>query len=201
MEGFDSEFFNKFVTPNVDILSKECNIEVCIEISKNSSVKYEYDKSRNALVCDRVLHTPVKYLFNYGFIPNTLSEDGDPIDAVVIMDDELIPGCYILCKLIGILETTDDAGVDPKLIMVPSTKVDPTYMSHKNMYDVNPSVREKIRFFFTHYKDLEGKKVDVGLFRNKQDAIMVYNESVQRFIAKMNKLNNVSCVDLTNPAC
>lgn len=201
MEGIDVGLFQTFTAPQVGSEVIDFNLEVFIEIAKGSHIKYEYDKKKKALICDRILRTPVKYSFNYGFIPNTLSEDGDPLDAVVIMDDELTPGCYILCKLIGVLDTTDDAGVDPKLIMVPSTKVDPTYMSHKNMYDVNPSVREKIRFFFTHYKDLEGKKVEVGFFRNKQDAIMVYNDSVERFIAKVNKLNNVSCADLTNPAC
>ncbi len=67
-------------------------VDVIIEISKNSHIKYEYDKDRNIIRCDRILHTPMKYPFNYGFIPNTLSEDGDPLDVVVLMDDELVPG-------------------------------------------------------------------------------------------------------------
>ena len=150
-------------------------------------------KKKRALVCDRILRTPFKYSFNYGFIPNTLSEDNDPIDVVIIMDDELTPGCYISCKLIGVLETRDDAGGDPKLIMVPSTKVDPTYITHQNIYNINPFVLEKIKYFFTHYKDLEGKKVEVGLFRSKNDAIILYNESVTRSIDKTNKINNVAC--------
>ena len=81
-------------------------VNVFIEISKNSHIKYE---------------------FNYGFIPNTLSEDGDPLDAVIIMDDELVPGCYISCRFLGVLYTADDHGNDPKIIMCPADKVDPTY--------------------------------------------------------------------------
>jgi inorganic pyrophosphatase len=122
MEGIYSDIFYKTCSTPTLKTDNDYNIEVCIEISKNSSVKYEYDKVRNALVCDRVLHTPFKYIFNYGFIPNTLSEDGDPIDAIVVMEDELVPGSYIKCRLIGVLETSDDKGVDPKLIMTPATR-------------------------------------------------------------------------------
>jgi inorganic pyrophosphatase len=192
MEGIDAGIFNTVIASPREADAIDFNLEVFIEIAKGSHVKYEYDKKKKSLVCDRVLRTPFKYGFNYGFIPNTLSEDGDPLDVVVIMDDELIPGCYISCRLVGVLETKDDAGVDPKLIMVPSTKVDPMYISCRNMYDINPSTRDKIRYFFTHYKDLEGKKVDVGLFRNKDDAIAIYNESVSRFVDKVNSLSGMT---------
>ena len=162
-------------------VESEFTIDVFIEIAKNSHIKYEYDKERKALICDRILHTPFKYQFNYGFIPNTLSEDSDPIDVVVIMEDELVPGCYINCKLIGVLETKDESGVDPKLIMCPSKKIDPTYSSYKNINDINYSTREKIKYFFSHYKDLENKKVEIGKFLNKYNAIDIYNESVKRY--------------------
>lgn len=154
------------------------NVNVFIEISKGSHIKYEYDKEKRALVCDRILHTPFKYEFNYGFIPNTLSLDGDPVDAVIIMDDELVPGCYIDCKIIGYLETEDDAGIDPKLIMCPSTKVDPTYLHINDITDLPKMTLEKIKYFFTHYKDLENKKVTVGDFKSKLDAIDVYQNSI-----------------------
>ena len=199
MEGIDAGIFNTLGSSPREADSVDFNLEVFIEIAKGSHVKYEYDKKKKGLVCDRILRTPFKYGFNYGFIPNTLSEDNDPIDVVVIMDDELIPGCYISCRLVGVLETKDDAGVDPKLIMVPSTKVDPMYISCRNMYDINPSVREKIRYFFSHYKDLEGKKVDVGLFRNKDDAIAIYNESVSRFVDKVNSLSGVTILAVAPP--
>ncbi len=121
------------------------NVDVFIEIAKNSHIKYEYDKERKALVCDRILHTPLNYQFNYGFIPNTLSEDGDPIDAVVVMEDELVPGCYINCKIIGVLETKDDAGVDPKLILLPSDKIDPAWPANDNINKLSKWTKDKIK--------------------------------------------------------
>ena len=163
------------------LITEEFTVDVLIEISKNSHIKYEYDKDKKALICDRVLHTPFKYLFNYGFIPNTLSEDKDPIDVVVLMDDEIIPGCYINCKMIGVLETSDDKGNDPKLVMCPSKKIDPTYTFYNNITDISLTTRNKIKYFFTHYKDLENKKVVVGEFRDKVEALKIYQESIKRF--------------------
>ena len=168
-------------------LSNEFTMDVFIEISKNSHIKYEYDKTKKALICDRVLHTPFTYLFNYGFIPNTLSEDCDPIDVVVVMDDELLPGCYINCKLLGVLETKDDKGNDPKLIMCPSKKIDPAYSLYNDINDVNLSTKDKIKYFFAHYKDLENKQVEIGEFRDKNYAIQVYEDSVYRW-----KINHIS---------
>ena len=164
------------------LITEEFTVDVLIEISKNSHIKYEYDKDKKALICDRVLHTPFKYLFNYGFIPNTLSEDKDPIDVVVLMDDEIIPGCYINCKMIGVLETSDDKGNDPKLVMCPSKKIDPTYTFYNNITDISLTTRNKIKYFFTHYKDLENKKVVIGEFLDKNEAISIYKESVQRWL-------------------
>lgn len=192
MEGIDSGVSNTFNAPQHGSDPVDLNLDVFIEIAKGSHVKYEYDKKKKALVCDRILRTPFKYNFNYGFIPNTLSEDGDPLDVVVIMNDELMPGCYVNCSLVGVLETKDDAGVDPKLIMVPSAKVDPSYVSYINMPDIPSFIREKIQYFFTHYKDLEGKKVEVGMFRGKNDAIAIYNESVSRFVNKVNSLSGTT---------
>ena len=153
-------------------------INVFIEIAKNSHIKYEYDKELKALICDRVLHTPFKYEFNYGFIPNTLSLDGDPLDVVVFMEDELVPGCYIKCKFLGLLETKDDQGIDPKIIMCPCQKVDPKYNGYNNIDDIPSSTREKIKYFFTHYKDLENKKVEIGEWLDREAAINIYKLSV-----------------------
>ena len=180
MEDLDSSVFSNLGASLMEESDPEFTVDVFIEIAKNSHIKYEYDKERKALVCDRILHTPFNYQFNYGFIPDTLSEDGDPIDVVVIMEDELIPGSYINCKLLGYLETKDESGIDPKLIMCPSKKVDPTYSSYINISDINFSLREKIKYFFSHYKDLEHKKVVIGTFRGKHDAIQIYQESVER---------------------
>ena len=187
-------------------------VDVIIEIAKGGHIKYEYDKQRNMLVCDRILHTPMKYPFNYGFIPNTLSEDGDPLDVVVLMDDELIPGCMIKCKILGYLDTKDDAGNDPKIIVCPVEKIDPIWSEINNLgapmpnnqYNmisqapeqewvfstnigrslssiVNFHLLRKIAYFFQHYKDLESKKVEVGSFYNKEEALKVYQDSLERF--------------------
>lgn len=156
-------------------------VEVFIEISKGSNIKYEYDKKKNILVCDRILHTPFRYIFNYGFIPNTLSPDSDPIDAVVIMDESLVPGCIIKCKIIGCLETSDSAGIDPKLLLCPIDKIDPKSKMINRISDLSPFVLEQIKYFFFHYKDLENKHVDIGNFLDKDEAIKIYEESIELF--------------------
>ena len=191
-------------------------VDVVIEIAKGGHIKYEYDKERNMLICDRILHTPMKYPFNYGFIPNTLSEDGDPLDVVVLMDDELIPGCIIRCKILGCLDTKDDAGNDPKMIVCPIEKVDPMWKNNDNLFHVpavniqhnlsvqeikslanellytnenyglyylkiNPLTLARVKYFFQHYKDLENKKVQVGNFYNKEQALRVYQDSLNRY--------------------
>ena len=160
-------------------MNQEIEVDVFIEIAKNSHIKYEYDPQLKALVCDRILHTPFKYDFNYGFIPNTLSQDGDPLDVVVIMDDELVPGCYVKCKFLGVLETEDDQGVDPKIIMCPCKKVDPKYNSIQDIFDLPSITREKIQYFFSHYKDLENKHVEVGNWLDKDSAIDIYFTSLK----------------------
>lgn len=185
-------------------------VNVVIEISKNSHIKYEYDKEKNIIICDRILHTPMKYPFNYGFIPDTLSEDGDPLDVVVLMDDKLVPGCMIKCKILGYLETRDDAGNDPKLIACPIEKVDPMWKDVDDLFNVyevaneftsddinfntndneknkiskpriNSHTLTRIKYFFEHYKDLENKKVYIGEFHNREDALKVYKDSITRF--------------------
>ena len=158
-------------------METELSVDVFIEIAKGSHIKYEYDKKREALVCDRILHTPFKYEFNYGFIPETLSPDGDTLDVVVIMDDELIPGSYINCKFLGYLETEDDHGVDPKILMCPSNKIDPTYNSITDIFDISAHTIDKIKYFFQHYKDLEKKQVKIGQVFGKSEAVTVYLNS------------------------
>jgi len=157
---------------------KTCEmVNVFIEISKNTHIKYEYDEEKKGLVCNRVLHTPFNYFFNYGFIPHTLSPDNDPLDAVVLMDDSLVPGCYIECKILGCLETTDDEGFDPKMILCPSNKIDPSYSRLKNLEDISQHTLDRIKYFFSHYKDLENKKVSIGSFLDKEKATRIYHQS------------------------
>lgn len=156
-------------------------IDVFIEISKNSNIKYEYDEKLKSLVCDRILHTPFKYEFNYGFIPNTLSDDEDTLDAIVLMDEELISGCYIKCKIIGCLETIDEKGNDPKLILVPIDKIDPKSININDINDISEHSLKKIRYFYEHYKDLENKKVTVNNFLNREESIKIYNYCIEKF--------------------
>lgn len=157
-------------------------VDVIIEISKGSHIKYEYDKERNILVCDRVLLTPMNYPFNYGFIPNTLSEDSDPLDAMVLMQDELLPGSLIRCKILGYLDTSDDEGNDPKLIVCPIEKIYPSRLNPKNIGEIDSITLNKISYFFKHYKDLENKKVVVNDFHNELEAEQIYLNAVKRFV-------------------
>ena len=154
------------------------DILVYIEISKNTTVKYEFDKDLNCLICDRVLSTPFVFPFNYGFIPNTMSGDGDPIDAIVYMDEPLIPGSYIKCRIIGCLETADEKGEDAKLILVPTKKVCPMTSNIENVDDLPIQFIEKVTYFYQHYKDLEKKKVTIGKLLDKDDAISIYVKSI-----------------------
>ena len=153
------------------------DILVYIEISKNSNIKYEFDPELNTLICDRILYTPFAFPFNYGFVPNTLSGDGDPIDAIVYMDQPLIPGCYIKCRIIGCLETEDEKGEDAKLILVPVDKVCPETREIKDIKDLPSMFIEKVIYFYQHYKDIEKKQVKIGKLLNKDDAILIYNKS------------------------
>jgi inorganic pyrophosphatase len=168
-------------------------VNVIIEISKGGHIKYEYDKEKNMLVCDRILHTPMKYPFNYGFIPNTLSEDGDPLDVVILTEDELLPGCSIKCRILGYLDTADDAGNDPKLIVCPINKIDPTL---ENINDISTMLSNhtlnRIKYFFQHYKDLENKYVNIGEFHNKWTAISIYTDSKNRFSYKSGQKNKIT---------
>lgn len=156
-------------------------VEVFVEISKGSNIKYEFDKKKNSLICDRILYTPFRYIFNYGFIPNTLSLDSDPIDAVIIMDESLVPGCLIKCKIIGCLETSDSEGDDPKLILCPIDKIDPRAKDINDLENLPSMLMEQIKYFFTHYKDLENKLVDIGNFVSKDKAIEIYLQSVENY--------------------
>ena len=160
-------------------------IDVFIEISKNSSVKYEYDDKLKSLICDRILYTPFKYEFNYGFIPNTLSDDEDTLDAIVLMDEALVPGCYIKCKIIGCLETIDEKGNDPKLILVPIDKVDPNSVNINDINDIKEHDLKKIKYFYEHYKDLENKKVIIGNFLNREKSINIYNYCIDKYNKKL----------------
>lgn len=155
-------------------------IEVFIEISKGSSVKYEYDKKRGRLVVDRFLHTSMYYPFNYGFIPETKGDDGDPIDVLVLTLEVVLPGAILPSRVIGMLETEDENGHDAKLIAVPLDNIDPEAKRIKDVLDLTRSTKDRIAHFFEYYKSLEkGKWVKVKKWHGKKEA-MEYLEKYQK---------------------
>ena len=143
-------------------------MDIIIEISKGSSIKYEIENG--TLKVDRFLNVPFVYPFNYGYIPNTLGRDDDPLDAVVLCDYSLLPGSTIKCKLIGALKTNDEHGEDNKFIFVPDNSVDIKSENIISMMDISNKEKEKIKYFFTHYKDLDTNKwIKVDKWINFQD--------------------------------
>jgi len=135
------------------------DINVIIEIPVGGEpIKYELDKESGALYVDRFLYTPMRYPGNYGFVPHTLSDDGDPADVLIATTRPLIPGAVINCRPIGVLLMSDEAGMDEKIIAVPNTKLTRRYESVKNYNDLPEITLQQIQHFFEHYKDLESGK-------------------------------------------
>ncbi len=134
-------------------------INVLIEIAAGSKNKYEYDKELQAFALDRVLYSSVKYPYDYGFIPNTLADDGDPLDGMVLMDEPTFPGCVIAARPIGMLEMIDGGDRDEKILCVPDK--DPRYAHVKSLKDIAPHRLEEIAEFFRSYKNLEKKVTDI----------------------------------------
>ena len=134
-------------------------INVLIEIAGGSKNKYEFDKDMNAFALDRVLFASVKYPYDYGFVPNTLADDGDPLDGMVIMDEPTFPGCVIAARPIGMLEMIDGGDRDEKILCVPAE--DPRYNEVKSLKDIAPHRLEEIAEFFRTYKNLEKKVTEI----------------------------------------
>lgn len=131
---------------------------VLIEIPSQSNVKYEVNESTGGLEVDRFLHTAMVYPFNYGYIQNTLGEDNDPMDAIVLSSYPVVPGATIKCQAVGLLEMEDEEGIDTKIIAVPTQKADPVYSQVSDIDQVPEPTKAKIKHFFEHYKDLEANK-------------------------------------------
>jgi inorganic pyrophosphatase len=135
------------------------DVNVIIEVAIGGEpIKYEMDKEAGTLVVDRFLYTPMRYPGNYGFVPHTLSEDGDPIDVLVANTRPIIPGAVINVRPVGVLKMEDDGGGDEKIIAVPSPKLTQRYVNVKNYTDMPTITLEQIQHFFEHYKDLEPGK-------------------------------------------
>lgn len=147
-------------------------IHVFIEIPAGGSIKYELDKDSGVVFVDRFLYTAFSYPFNYGFIPSTKADDGDPVDVLVLCDKTVAPGVVIPAVPIGMLEMEDEEGIDTKIIAVPTVKVDPLYGTWKDIGDVPDAIKNKIKHFFEHYKELEpGKWVKIKNWKGKTEAM------------------------------
>ena len=155
-------------------------VNVFIEIPKDSNIKYELDKESGIIFVDRFLHTAMNFPFNYGFVANTLADDGDPLDVIVLGDQSVAPGTVIPSKIIGFLEMEDEAGNDTKVVAVPSKKIDPLFGNYNDIADVPEAMKNKIKHFFENYKTLEpGKWVKIKNWRGKKEALEEVKKTIK----------------------
>jgi inorganic pyrophosphatase len=157
-------------------------VNAIIEIPANSAaVKYEIDKATGMLCVDRFMATAMHYPCDYGYIPGTLSEDGDPTDILIISPVPLLPGSVIQARPVGVLLMTDEHGIDAKVLAVPADKITPMYQHIKDIGDVDQFLLKKITHFFEHYKDLEpGKWVKVDSWKDVASAKKEIIDSIKR---------------------
>ena len=157
-------------------------INAIIEIPYGSSVKYELDKDSGAVFVDRVMASAVYYPANYGFIANTLADDGDPVDILVLNEYPIQAGAVIPCRLIGVLVMEDESGMDEKLLAVPTSKVDARFESIKTLADLPQATLAKIKNFFETYKILEKDKwVKVQDFKDTATAVKILEKAIENY--------------------
>ena len=164
-------------------------INVIIEVPKGgSSVKYEMDKDSGMIFVDRLIATPMYYPAHYGFIPHTLSDDGDPLDVLVVEDEDLIPGCVIPVRPVGVLIMEDESGIDEKILAVPTSSIDKKYKDVASYKDLPVTLINQIKHFFEHYKDLEeGKWVKVTGWEDIDSAKKIIESSIKNAQEEKNK--------------
>jgi len=158
------------------------DVNVIIEVAIGGEpIKYEMNKAAGTLFVDRFLHTPMRYPGNYGFVPHTLSDDGDPIDVLVANTRPIVPGAVINVRPVGVLKMEDDGGGDEKIIAVPVPKLTKRYINVHDVSDLPEITRDQIRHFFEHYKDLEpGKWVKVLGWGGAEEARRLIAEAIAR---------------------
>ncbi len=154
-------------------------LNVIVEIPMLSRVKYELDKDTGLIKYDRVLYSPMHYPANYGFVPQTLWDDGDPLDVLVLGQEPLVPGCLVEARPIGVLDMEDGGEGDAKVLAVPVS--DPRWKNTKDLSDLEPHILDEIKHFFTVYKDLQKKVVKVGEWRGKDSAIADVEKSISLY--------------------
>jgi inorganic pyrophosphatase len=157
------------------------DVNVIIEVAIGGEpIKYEMDKAAGTLVVDRFLYTPMRYPGNYGFVPHTLSDDGDPIDVLVANTRPIVPGAVINVRPIGVLKMQDDGGGDEKIIAVPTPKLTQRYAHVMNYTDMPEITLQQIVHFFSHYKDLEpGKWVKIIGWGDAAEARRFISEAIE----------------------
>ena len=157
------------------------DINVIIEIPQGEAkIKYEFDKDSGAIFVDRFLKTPMYYPANYGFIPHTLADDGDPLDVFVVGESPIVPGAVIRVRPIGVMIMEDEKGMDEKVIAVPVDSLNPFYGSVKDIKDLPDIICKQITHFFTHYKDFEdGKWVKIKGWENAETAANIIEQTIK----------------------
>jgi inorganic pyrophosphatase len=154
-----------------------------VEIPKGSNIKYEYDTESGFIVVDRKLFTSMYYPCNYGFILNTLEKDGDPIDVLVLGETPFVPLSLIKVIPIGVLQTEDEEGQDSKIVAIPTSKIDPSFSTVSDIKDVPQHLKDQIKHFFEHYKELEkGKFVKILGWDGRQSAIKKISDAINSYI-------------------
>ncbi len=171
------------ISPGANV-PKEINVIVEVPVG-GEPIKYEMDKTAGTLVVDRFLYTSMRYPGNYGFIPHTLSDDGDPVDVLIANQRAIIPGAVVACRPVGVLKMQDEAGYDEKVIAVPVPRLTRRYESIHNYLDMPEITIKQIEHFFEHYKDLEqGKWVKMAGWGNAIDAEKLILEGIERLKKK-----------------
>ena len=159
---------------------REVNVVIEVPIG-GEPIKYEMDKASGALTVDRFLYTSMRYPGNYGFIPHTLSDDGDPCDVIVANTRAIVPGAVMSCKIVGVLFMVDEAGGDEKLLAVPAAKLAQRYAGVANFTDLPEITLKQIEHFFAHYKDLEPNKwVKIVRWGDVEEARRIVLEGIER---------------------
>lgn len=162
--------------------TKKGDFNVIIEIPMNDKpVKYEFDKDAGAIIVDRFMQTSMSYPCNYGFIPHTLSDDGDPADVLVLTHYPIVPGAVIKVRPVGVLLMEDESGLDEKILAVPISKLDVTFDYVKDIDDVSKMLKDRINHFFENYKKLEqGKWVKIIGWENANKALELIEKAITR---------------------
>ena len=162
-------------------------INVVVDIPKGCANKYEYDEEEGCFKLDRVCYSPMFNLYDYGFIPQTYSEDGDALDVLLLTTYPTFPGCVVKARPVGLLPMKDEAGIDNKIVAVPIEKVDPRFKEIQDIGDVSEHLKKEIKVFFEDYKKLEPEKykyVKVEGFEGKDKTMEIIKKAIEKYNSK-----------------